>query len=69
MSWATLDPNIQQTAERELTTRQLTVLKLWLAGQSTRRIALALNIAEPTARGHLDRALQKMKPHIRKDAV
>ena len=67
MSWNTLDPTIRAIAERELTPRQLAVLKLWLAGHSTRRIGRALDIAEATARGHLDRALQKMRPHLRKD--
>lgn len=69
MSWNTLDRRHQQIAERELTDRQLQVFKLWLAGHSSRRIARALDIAEPTARGHLDRALQKIRPHLGKDTA
>lgn len=53
MSWNTLDPTIRQLAERELTRKQLDVLKLHLAGCGTRRIATMLSISEPTAREHL----------------
>ena len=74
MTYANLPPTVQAAAERELTRKQLDVLKLWLAGAGTTRISVMLNISEPTARGHLRRALQKLRPHInlenyRKDAA
>lgn len=47
-----------------LTERQTTILNLWLNNHSLRRIALALGISEATARGHLDAALRKLKPHM-----
>jgi DNA-binding CsgD family transcriptional regulator len=69
MSWKTLDPNIQTIATRELTRKQLDVLKLHLAGCGTRRIATMLDISEPTAREHLRRARAKLRPHLEKDAA
>ncbi len=62
MSWQTLSPEIRVIAERELTRKQLDVLKLWIAGAGTARIAVMLGISESTARGHKTRALQKLKP-------
>lgn len=56
-------------AEQELTSKQLRVLRYWLAGHSTRRIALALDVSEATVRGHRDAAFRKMKPYLRKDAA
>ena len=64
MTWSTLPPDVRQTAERVLTRKQLDVLKLWANGYGTTRIALILNIAEPTARAHLRRAQQKLKPYM-----
>ena len=64
MSFQSLSPEIKELAERELTRKQLDVFKLWLAGAGTTRIALMLDIAEPTARGHLTRAKQKLKPYL-----
>lgn len=66
MSYATLSPEIRAIAERELTSRQLDVLKLWLAGAGTARIALMLDVSEATARGHLRRAKQIMGIHLRR---
>lgn len=60
MSWAELDPETRRTATEILTRRQLDVLKLNTNGMSTRRIALFLDIAEPTARDALKRAHQKL---------
>ena len=54
MSWSTLEPVVRETAERELTAKQLDVWKLHLAGCSYRRIAMMLDIAVPTVRGHLE---------------
>lgn len=68
MSWSSLSPEVQIIAERELTRKQLDVLKLWLAGAGTARIAVMLGIAEATARGHLTRAKQKLKPYLEEAA-
>ena len=56
-------------AERELTALQLKVLRHWLDGHSIRKIAIAMHRSEATIRGHRDRALQRMKPYLRKDAA
>lgn len=69
MSWNTLPPHIKQTAEAELTRKQLDVLKLTLAGWGTRRIANYLGVAEPTARAHRDAAYRKLAPYIEKEAA
>lgn len=68
MAYADLPPNVRTVAERELTRKQLDVLKLWANGHGTVRISLILGVAEPTARAHLRRALQKMKPYIEEAA-
>jgi len=67
MSWNTLDPHIRELATKTLTSKQLTVLKLNTNGMSTRRIALALDIIEPAARGLLTRAHQRLNIELRKD--
>lgn len=69
MSWNTLPPEIRQTAEQVLTRKQLDVLKLNTNGMSTRRIALALDISEPAARGLLTRAHQRLNIALRKEAA
>jgi DNA-binding CsgD family transcriptional regulator len=56
-------------AEEILTVKQLTVLRHWLDGHSIRHIAITLGLAEATVRGHRDRALQLMKPYLRKDVA
>lgn len=53
----------------QLTERQALVLELYLRHHSIRRIARALDIHESTARGHLDAAITKIRPHIREDAA
>jgi DNA-binding CsgD family transcriptional regulator len=60
VSWANLHPEIREAAERDLSPRQLDVLKLHLAGRSMRQIALALDIAPSTVTSHLWRAKQKL---------
>ncbi len=52
-----------------LTDRQATVLDLYLRHHSMRRIGLALDITEATARGHLDAALRKIRPHLKDEAA
>lgn len=68
MSWNNLPEQTKAIARKELTPRQLQVLQDTLNGHSTRTIARSLNLAEPTIRMHLERALAKMAPHLqRKD--
>jgi len=64
MGWSSLPIEVREAAERELTRKQLDVLKLWTSGYSTRRIGLMLGVSEATARAHRDRALQKLKPYM-----
>lgn len=68
MSWASLPPDVRSTAERILTRKQLDVLKLSMQGYGTTRISLILGVSEATARGHLRRAHQKLKPHVEEAA-
>lgn len=60
MTWSTLPENVREIAERELSPRQLEVVKLHLAGRTMRQIALALGIAPSTVTSHLWRAKQKL---------
>ena len=69
MSWNTISPDLRATAERILTPKQLAVLKLHTNGMGTRRIALALDISEPAARGLLTRAHQRLNIELRKEAA
>jgi DNA-binding NarL/FixJ family response regulator len=64
LSWTTLPTEIRTLAEERLTRKQLDVLKMYLNGAGTTTIATTLRIAEPTAREHLRRALDKMSPHL-----
>ena len=66
VKYSELPDTTREIAERELTRKQLDVLKLWLAGAGTARIATMLDISEATARGHLKRARQKLKIHLRR---
>lgn len=68
MSWAKLPVDVRATAEQELTRKQLDVFKLWMNGNGTDRIALTLDISRSTARDHLRRALQKLKPYMEEAA-
>jgi DNA-binding CsgD family transcriptional regulator len=68
MSYATLPPDVRETAERVLTRKQLDVFKLWCAGAGTARIGIMLDVSEATARTHLRRARQKITMEMRKDA-
>jgi DNA-binding CsgD family transcriptional regulator len=61
MAYSSLPSDVRSTAERVLTRKQLDVFKLWCAGTGTARIAIMLDVAEPTARAHLRRALQKIQ--------
>lgn len=58
---------IQNAALAVCTERQIDVLRLYVAGMGTARIALALDIAESTAREHLRRALQKTKIELERE--
>jgi len=69
MSWHTLNPNIRDTAETVLTTKQLAVFQDRLNGHSWRTIANAHHINEATARGHHQRALDRIERARRKDAA
>ena len=69
MSYSTLSPEIRETAERILTRKQLDVFKLWCAGAGTARIAIMLDVAEPTARRHLKRAQQKIKIEMEREVA
>lgn len=68
MAYATLPSEVREIAERELTRKQLDVLKLWCNGYGTTRISVMMDVAEPTARAHLRRALQKLKPYMEEAA-
>lgn len=68
VTWASLPPETRAIAEEVLTRKQLDVFKLWANGYGAVRISLILGISEATVRGHLRRALQKLKPHIREAA-
>lgn len=54
MSWRELPQDVRSTAENVLTRKQLDVWKLWLAGCSSRRIALMLMVSRSTVRSHLE---------------
>lgn len=62
------DRQLLDLAKRELTPKQLDVFKLWLHGNGTRKIATILEIAEPTAREHLRRAKDRLRPFIEEAA-
>ena len=61
MSYASLPALVRETAERELTRKQLDVLKLRYNGHSYVGISLVMGVSEATVRGHLRRAHQKLK--------
>ncbi len=63
------ETELWEIAQRTLTEKQLKVMRYWLDGHSFRNIGITMNISESTARGHLDRAFRRMKPHLRKDAA
>lgn len=69
MSWNSLPPEARAIAERELSPRQLDVFKLWMAGCGYKRIGVMLDISPSTARDHLARALQKLRPHMQRAAA
>ena len=61
MSWKDLDPQHRHHLEQTLTSRQLDVLILHLAGCSQRRIATMLGIHRTTVRDHLTTAIACLK--------
>jgi DNA-binding NarL/FixJ family response regulator len=69
MSWTDLTQTIRETAERELTPKQLAVFQDRLNGHSWRTIANAHHINEATARGRHERALKRIAQALRKDAA
>ena len=68
MAFAKLSPEVRLIAERELTRKQLDVLKLWLAGAGTTRISVMLGVSDSTVRGHLRRAFQKLQPYMEEES-
>lgn len=64
MSWNSVPPDIREIASASLTRKQLDVLKLHVGGCGTRRIAMMLGIAEPTAREHLRVAKLRLRQAI-----
>lgn len=54
-------------AKANLTAKQALVLNAYLNGHSIRRIALANGWSEANARGHLDAAIRKIRPHMPKE--
>jgi DNA-binding CsgD family transcriptional regulator len=68
VSWSSLPESVRTAAERELTRKQLDVLKLWANGHGTDRISLILGLSRSTVRDHLRRALQKIKPYMEEAA-
>jgi DNA-binding NarL/FixJ family response regulator len=61
VSWATIPPERQAAIAELLTEKQLTVYILHLAGYGNRRAGLVLEVDEKTVRGHLDRAMLKIR--------
>jgi hypothetical protein len=53
MSWNDLPPNVQDTAARVLTPKQLVIWKLELAGYSIGRMSTALNVTRPVIKEQL----------------
>lgn len=69
MSWNTLHPTIQTTAQNVLTPKQLEAWKLELAGYGTRRIAEHLSISRASTIDRLDSAYRRLHAAgIRQDA-
>lgn len=64
MGFTDLPPELRTTAQRVLTRKQLDVLKLRLAGMSFRAIGNTLDVDEATVRGHWQRAVRKLRPHV-----
>ena len=60
MSWSALSQEQREFAERELSPRQLEILKLKRAGRTHRQIALGLSISLPTVSTHMFRIRQKL---------
>lgn len=69
MSWASLPIGVRVAAERELTRKQLDVLKLWANGYSDDFIADAMGRSRTTIREHRKAALRKLKPYMEEAAA
>jgi DNA-binding CsgD family transcriptional regulator len=69
VSYASLPDNVRQVAEEVLTRKQLDVFKLWCSNYGTARIANMLDISEPVARRHLNRAHQKIRIALNREAA
>ncbi len=54
--WFDLDPDVRAKLESVLTVKQLDVVKLRLGGMSIAEIALALDVARPVIKEHLEAA-------------
>lgn len=54
---------------RELTPREVSVLKLISGGRSNREIGSALDITEGTVKGHVHRILRKLRVSNRTEAA
>lgn len=66
--YSSLPAHVREVAERELTRKQLDVLKLWSNGYGADRIALILGVSRSTVRNHLRRALQKLESYMEEAA-
>lgn len=62
--WDELPADRRSLIAAVVTERQLEVLKATMDGHSTWTVARSLQIAEPTVRMHLERALSKLAPHL-----
>lgn len=67
MSYADLPTDVRMAAESILTRKQLTVLRLAANGMGTAKIAAYMEISEPVARRHKERAIQKIQIHLEKE--
>jgi DNA-binding CsgD family transcriptional regulator len=67
MSWQTLDPLIREIAERECTDKELHALRLWHNGHGYQTIGRNLGISVSSARGRIQRALDRIEIALRKE--
>lgn len=66
MSYANLSERTRATIEADgvLTPKQRAVVQARLNGHSWQRIAMSQDVDEATVRGHWNRALRRLKPHL-----
>jgi DNA-binding CsgD family transcriptional regulator len=61
VSWSSLPADRRAAIAEALTQKQLDVYKLHMAGYGYRRMALFLEVTDGAVRGHLDRAMLKIR--------